>query len=187
MWSRQPCFATLVRIILEQQVSLASARAVFRRLTGIVAPFSAHRFRRVDPARLQRAGMTRQKRAYCYHLAEAVARGRLCLSRLPHLTDGAVRRQLMQVKGVGPWTADIYLLTALRRPDVWPCGDLALKSAVQSVKHLPAVPSDTICAAIAEAWRPWRAVAARLLWHAYLASRQANGPPRRSGSTLMPD
>jgi DNA-3-methyladenine glycosylase II len=176
MWARPTSFATLVRIILEQQVSLASARAVFQRLTRIVTPFSAHRFRRIAPARLQRAGMTRQKRAYCYHLAEAVACKQLCLSRLRHLTDDEVRRTLMQVKGIGPWTADIYLLMALRRADVWPRGDLALKAALRSVKDLPAVPTEADFAAIGNAWRPWRAVAARILWHSYLKSRRDPRP-----------
>ena len=170
LWRRKPCFATLVRIILEQQVSLASARAVYQRLSLLVAPFSAHRFRQIDPDRLKAAGMTRQKRAYCYHLAEAVARKQLCLSRLGDLQDAEVREALMQVKGIGRWTADIYLLMALGRPDVWPIGDLALKAAAKSVKHLPGVPTDTAFEALGNPWRPWRAVAARVLWHAYLSS-----------------
>lgn len=176
MWARPPSFATLVRIILEQQVSLASARAVFKRLTRIVTPFSAHRFRRITPARLQRAGMTRQKRAYCYHLAEALVRKRLCLIRLHRLADDEVRKTLMQVKGIGPWTADVYLLMALRRPDVWPRGDLALKAALVSLKGLAAVPSDAQFKAYGNAYRPWRAVAARILWHSYLKSHQDRRP-----------
>ena len=176
MWARRPCFATLVHIILEQQVSLASARAVFQRLTLVVSPFSATRFRQIDPALIQRAGLTRQKRAYCFHLAEAIAQKRLCLGRLQRLTDDDARQALVQIKGIGPWTADIYLLMALRRPDIWPRGDLALKVAMQSVKHLPAVPSDAAFETIGDAWRPWRAIAARILWHAYLSSRKSDPP-----------
>jgi len=142
MWRRKPSFATLVQIILEQQVSLASALAVYNRLKAIVVPFSAARFRQIDRAHIQRAGLTRQKLAYCYHLAEAIGTRQLPLNRLPHLSDGEARGALLNVKGIGPWTADIYLLMALRRPDIWPRGDLALKAALQSVKHLPTLPSD---------------------------------------------
>jgi len=176
MWRRKPCFATLVRIILEQQVSLASAHAVYQRLTLIVSPFSATRFRQIDPALIRRAGLTRQKRAYCFHLAEAIAQKRLCLARLQRLAEDDARQALVQIKGIGPWTADIYLLMALRRPDIWPRGDLALKAAMQSVKQLHAVPSDAAFETIGNAWRPWRAIAARILWHAYLSSRKS-GPP----------
>ena len=172
MWRRTPSFATLVHIILEQQVSLASARAVYKRLAAIVSPFSATRFRQIDRARIGSAGLTRQKRAYCYHLADAIATRQLSLNQLPRLADAEVRRALVNVKGIGPWTADIYLLMALRRPDIWPRGDLALKAALRTVKHLPAVPSETTFAAMGEAWRPWRALAARILWHHYLSSRQ---------------
>lgn len=173
MWQRKPCFATLVRIILEQQVSLASARAVYERLVPLVKPFSAHRFRQIDPARLRFAGLTRQKSAYCYHLAEAIARRQLALKRLPRLSDAEVRKALTRVKGIGPWTADIYLLMALRRPDVWPRGDLALKAALVYVKRLTTVPSDDVFAAMGNDWRPWRAIAARILWHVYLSMNAA--------------
>ena len=177
MWQRKPCFATLVRIILEQQVSLASARAVYGRLVPLVKPFSAHRFRQIDPARLRLAGLTRQKSAYCYHLAEAIAGRQLMLKRLSRLPDAEARGALTQVKGIGPWTADIYLLMALRRPDVWPDGDLALKAALAHVKRLPTVPSDAIFAALGNDWRPWRAIAARLLWHAYLSMKGSARTP----------
>ena len=176
MWARKPGFATLVRIILEQQVSLASARAVYQRLALVVSPFSATRFRQIDPALIQQAGLTRQKCAYCFNLAEAIAQKRLCLERLQRLADDDVRQALVQIKGIGRWTADIYLLMALRRPDIWPRGDLALKAAMQSVKQLPAVPSDTAFETIGDAWRPWRAIAARILWHAYLSSPRNASP-----------
>jgi DNA-3-methyladenine glycosylase II len=176
MWRRKPCFATLVHIILEQQVSLASALAVHNRLAAIVAPFSATRFRQIDRARIKDAGLTRQKLAYCYHLADAIAEKQLSLNRLPHLSNADARAALVKVKGIGPWTADIYLLMALRRPDIWPRGDLALKAALRTVKQLPAVPSAETFDAIGDAWRPWRAVAARILWHFYLSSRNPRVP-----------
>jgi len=171
-WRRKPCFTTLVRIILEQQVSLTSAFAVYQRLTLVVSPFSATRFRQIDPELIRKAGLTRQKRAYCYHLADAIAQRRLCLNHLHQLPDEEVRKALLQVKGIGPWTADIYLLMALRRPDVWPRGDLALKAALASVKRLSAKPTEAAFEAIGEQWRPWRAIAARILWHDYLGSRK---------------
>jgi len=173
MWRRAPCFATLVRIILEQQVSLASARAVYLRLAALVVPFSAIRFRRIDAAHLKSAGLTRQKLAYCKHLAEAIATRKLSLKRLNRLPDAKAHKALVQMKGIGPWTADIYLLMALRRPDIWPRGDLALKAAVKKVKHLPALPSDERFDALGRAWRPWRAIAARILWHFYLSSHNS--------------
>jgi DNA-3-methyladenine glycosylase II len=171
MWRRNPCFATLVRIILEQHVSLASARAVYLRLAALVVPFSAVRFRRIEETHLKSAGLTRQKLAYCKHLAEAVATQKLSLKRLNRLSDAEAHKALVQIKGIGPWTADIYLLMALRRPDIWPRGDLALKAALKTVKHLPALPSDERFEAMASAWRPWRSIAARMLWHFYLSSR----------------
>ena len=170
MWRRNPCFATLVRIILEQQVSLASARAVYLRLAALVVPFSAVRFRQIDETHLKSAGLTRQKLAYCKHLAEAIATQKLSLNRLNRLPDAEAHKTLVQMKGIGPWTADIYLLMALRRPDIWPRGDLALKAALKKVKHLPALPSDERFHAMGRAWRPWRAIAARILWHFYLSS-----------------
>jgi len=171
MWRRKPCFATLVRIILEQQVSLASARAVYLRLTAIVFPFSAIRFRQMDEKHLKAAGLTRQKLAYCKHLADTIATQKLLLKRLNRLPDAEARKALVQIKGIGPWTSDIYLLMALRRPDIWPRGDLALRAALKTVKRLPALPSDELFDAMGHDWRPWRAIAARILWHFYLSSR----------------
>ncbi len=176
LWRRRPCFAALVRIILEQQVSLASARAVYNRLAARVVPISAARFRRLDGRSLRKAGLTRQKRAYLLALAEAIATGRLRLKDLPNMTDEKARQALMQIKGIGPWTADIYLLMALRRPDIWPRGDLALNTALKAIKKLEGRPTEAEMAAIAAQWRPWRAVAARILWHYYLASRGQPAP-----------
>ncbi len=176
LWRRQPCFATLVRIILEQQVSLASARAVFNRLAARIEPFSAVRFRRLDGRSLRGAGLTRQKSTYLRALAEAIATGRLRLNALAHMSDDEARQTLMQVKGIGPWTADIYLLMALRRPDIWPRGDLALNTALKAIKNLKGNCADADLAAIAAHWQPWRAVAARMLWHYYLSTRGQAAP-----------
>jgi len=178
MWAREPGFATLVLIILEQQVSLASARAAFNRLLELTSPLTPHAFLRLGDAELRAAGFSRQKTAYCRHLAALVETGELNLEGLVRLGDEEARRELLRVKGVGPWTADIYLLMALRRPDVWPSGDLALAVAARRVKRLDARPTPAQLEALAEGWRPWRAVAARLLWHDYLsrASKQRAAP-----------
>ena len=168
LWTIRPGFPTLVRIILGQQVSLASARAVFVQLQTSVSKLTPAAFLRLDGAALRRIGFSRQKVEYCRSLAEAIVKGRLELKKLAQLEDTAVRLDLTQQKGIGGWTADIYLLMALRRPDVWPSGDLALVKATQQVKRLGKPPSADELIAIASTWRPWRAVAARLLWHRYL-------------------
>jgi DNA-3-methyladenine glycosylase II len=170
-WFRAPGFPTLVHIILEQQVSLASARVAFTRLLSVASPLTPERFLALDDAELKRAGFSRQKTLYGRHLAEAVAGGRLNLAALAGMEDAEVKAELTRVKGIGSWTADIYLLMSLRRPDAWPAGDLALAVAMQEVKHLAARPSPAELAALAEAWRPWRAVGARLLWNYYLNRR----------------
>jgi DNA-3-methyladenine glycosylase II len=169
MWAREPGFPTLIHIILEQQVSLASARAAYERLLAAATPLTPLRFLELDDARLKDIGFSRQKTGYGRGLAQAIVEGRLGLSALAEMDDGAARAALTQIKGIGPWTADIYLLMALRRPDIWPRGDLALAAAVQRVKALEIRPTEDELEAIAAGWRPWRAVAARLLWHHYLS------------------
>lgn len=173
LWARRPGFATLIRIILEQQVSLDSAAAAYGRLRTVAGRVTAPRVAALGEERLRTAGLTRQKAAYCRGLALAVAGGRLELGRLGRLPDAEVRSVLLEVPGVGPWTVDIYLLMALRRPDVWPSGDLALARAVSRVKGLSRVPGEDRLSRIASRWSPWRAVAARILWHHYLSSRRA--------------
>lgn len=171
LWAREPGFPTLLHIILEQQVSLASARAAFRRLLEVASPLTPERFLELDDAMLKAAGFSRQKTRYGRELAQAVLSGALDLERLARLEDDEVRVQLTAVKGIGRWTADIYLLMALGRPDIWPSGDLALAAAARSVLGLDALPTSAELLELAENWRPWRAVAARLLWHAYLSER----------------
>ncbi|HLL14721.1 MAG TPA: hypothetical protein VK388_06635 [Pyrinomonadaceae bacterium] len=178
-WFREPGFPTLVHIILEQQVSLASARAAFARLLAVASPLTPVRFLALDDAELRGAGFSRQKTLYGRHLARAVADGELNLGALGEMDDAEVKAELTKVKGIGAWTADIYLLMSLGRPDAWPAGDLALAVAMQEVKRLPARPAPVELAAIAEAWRPWRAVGARLLWNYYL-NRRATDAPRPS-------
>lgn len=168
LWRREPGFPTLVHMILEQQVSLASARAVFDRLVGAVPELTPECFAELEAAELRNLGFSRQKIRYCRALAEALLDGSLVLSQLDDLADEEVRRELVRLPGIGPWTAEVYLLMALGRPDVWPVGDLALAVAAQDILGLEARPTASELEALGEPWRPWRAVAARLLWHHYL-------------------
>jgi DNA-3-methyladenine glycosylase II len=168
IWEREQGFATLVLIMLEQQVSLASARAAYDRLLIHASPLTPESFLALDDATLKRAGFSRQKITYAWHLAQLILEGELNLSALARMGDDEARAQLLRVKGIGPWTAEIYLLRALLRPDAWPAGDLALAIAAQQVKRLPARPTPNELDELSLAWKPWRAVAARLLWHYYL-------------------
>ncbi|HEX9208249.1 MAG TPA: hypothetical protein VF851_08430 [Steroidobacteraceae bacterium] len=172
LWSRPRGFPTLVRIILEQQVSLGSAAASFARLQEAVGPaVLPDDVLRLGPAGLQSLGFTRQKARYVAGLAGVLVAKELSLQRVAHLPDAAAHDALVAIPGIGPWTAGVYLLMALRRPDVWPPGDLGLHKSMAEVIGLATVPTSAEAGAIAQQWRPWRAVAARLLWHSYLSRR----------------
>ena len=172
LWDRAPGFATLIYIILEQQVSLASAKAAFERLKLAAAPLTPDAFLALNDAELKTIGFSRQKTSYGRRLAGAILDGQLDLASLDHLPDEAVRQTLTSLKGIGVWSANIYLSEALLRPDVWPRGDVALLSAYQRLTGLPQRPDDDTLEAISAAWQPWRSVAARLLWHDYLSDPQ---------------
>lgn len=167
LWARPPGFATLVQIILEQQVSLASARAVFRRLQDLGEVSPATVLEQGEKG-LRGCGFTRQKSGYCVDLAGRIRSGELQLDTLPGLPTDEVRRQLKQVRGIGDWSADIYLLMALLRPDVWPSGDLALAEGIRRLRGLETRPDPARQQQIARRWKPWRAVAARIVWFDYL-------------------
>jgi len=170
LWARETGFPTLIHIILEQQVSLASAKAAYDRLlvaTGRLVPERFLALRNEEPKTI---GFSRQKTTYGRALAEAILDGRLDLALIETLDDAEAKAQLTAIKGIGSWTADIYLLMVLRRPDTWPSGDLALAVAVQRVKRLRKRPTPERLQKFGEAWRPWRAVAARILRHYYLSS-----------------
>src|SRR2546421_9827251 len=123
---RKPGFSTMIRIILEQQVSLSSAASMFRRLSANISPFTPGRFVALGEMYLRSLGLTRQKSAYCVHLARSIVDRELSLSFVSRMSDLDARTELMRIKGIGMWSADIYLLMALRRPDIWPSGDVAL-------------------------------------------------------------
>jgi DNA-3-methyladenine glycosylase II len=172
LWERDPGFPTLVQIILEQQVSLSSARAAFNRLLQTVPILIPEEFLKLDGKKLRRIGFSRQKAYYCSLLAESIRSGSLNLEGLRKMDDEKARAELIRIKGIGRWTADIYLLMALRRPNVWPIGDLALTAAVQQVKGLETRPSPLELETLSLGWVPWRAVAARIFWHHYLNTRK---------------
>ncbi|BBD63983.1 HhH-GPD family protein [Nostoc commune NIES-4072] len=170
MWQRQPGFATLLCIILEQQVSVAAARAVFTRLCAVVVTLTPENFLILDDVELRAIGFSRQKILYCRGLANAIATGQLELTKLEIMDETTIRTELKRLKGIGDWTVDIYLLMALQRPDVFPKGDLAIAIAFQKLKNLATRPTPAQLEATTQHWRPWRAVAARLLWHYYLSN-----------------
>ena len=168
LWGREPGFATLVQIILEQQVSLASGRAAYARVLRVTGSMTPRRVGRLPERQLRAAGLTRQKAHYVRALAIAITRHEIDLAAVAALDDDAAHAELVKLKGIGPWSANIYLLMALGRRDVWPSHDLALASAMRDLKRLRALPTPERQLRISEAWRPWRAVAARILWHHYL-------------------
>jgi DNA-3-methyladenine glycosylase II len=172
LWAREPGFATLVAIILEQQVSLRSGAAALDRLALAAGGLTPDTVAALGEEQARAAGLTRQKARYVVGLAERVIDGDLDLDELAAAADDEVRARLVELPGIGRWTADIYLLMALGRPDIWPDGDHALGGAMRRAKRLDALPDAAAQRRIAEAWRPWRAVAARLLWQAYLAGER---------------
>ena len=176
LWEREQGFHTLIHIILEQQVSLASAKAAYNRLEEAVNPLDPKNFLGLTDEELNQIGFSRQKTRYGRELANAILDGSLDLSSLGKLEDQEAKEQLMKVKGIGPWTADIYLLMALGRPDIWPKGDLALEAAIQRVKGWLRRPTPEEVKKMSDEWQPWRAVAARLLWHFYLSERKKDVP-----------
>lgn len=170
LWDRPRGFPTLLHIILEQQVSLASAKACFDKLCLRVGQPTPESVIDLSDAELRTDGFSRQKAAYARRLAQAVAEGSIDLAGLDSLSDEHARNELKKLKGVGDWTADIYLLMAMLRPDVMPKGDLALHIAWERLTGEPR-PDSIRFLEIAERWRPYRSVAARLLWHFYLNER----------------
>ena len=171
VWARPTGFPTLIKIILEQQVSLDSAAAAFRNLEQSIGEVDPARFLSLDGAELKRIGFSRQKASYCRGLAHGLLDGSVDLEGLERRSDEIARSELMAIRGVGPWTADVYLLFALLRPDVWPVGDRALVVSMAEQFGLDDVPDYETAASWAGSWQPWRSVAARMLWHAYLLRR----------------
>jgi len=172
LWRRATGFTTLVHIILEQQVSLKSAKAMLVRLQGVIEPFTPERFVELGVSHLRSLGVTRQKSAYLIDLSASIVNGQLSFTKLGRMSDDDARLALTRIKGIGLWSADVYLLMAMRRADIWPAGDLALAVAMKELKGLAARPGPLELEQWAEQWRPLRAVAARMLWQYYLGRRR---------------
>jgi DNA-3-methyladenine glycosylase II len=186
VWRRAPGFATLILFILEQQVSLESARAAFDRLQAAIGDVTPDRFVTLGADQLRAIGFSRQKAGYGMALAEGLLQGSIALPH-PAMADDEARATLLAMKGVGPWTADCYLLFVLGRADAWPRGDRALHVAMSRALDLDAVPTSDEADGIAAAWRPLRAVAARLLWHDYLSAKAMSPGVSRMASTPNPE
>lgn len=175
MWDREPGFATLLQIILEQQVSLASAKACFDKLSARLGHVSPENVLTLSDTELKTIGFSRQKTAYARHLAEAVIEGRIDLDSLHLMADSEVKTELIKLKGIGEWSSDIYLLMALLRHDVMPKGDIALHAAWAKLSGQPRPNSDDFVA-MAVKYAPHRSTAARLLWHFYLSEKRGTSP-----------
>lgn len=164
----EPGLPGLLRIVVGQQVSAASARAIWGRIEAEVAPLDAPALlRALDEQPPAALGLSRPKRACARGLAEAVLAGRFDPAALAALPDAAAAAAITGLKGFGPWSAAIYLLFALGRPDAWPAADLALAVAIQRMKRLITRPNRLEMDRIAESWRPWRGAVATFLWHYY--------------------
>jgi DNA-3-methyladenine glycosylase II len=178
-----PGFESLARIVVGQQVSAASASAIWHRARSAVDPFEPEVLLAKSLAELQGAGLSRPKIRTLLATAEAITEGRLDLAGLITAPDEDVRASLTAVRGIGPWTADIYVMFCLGRADSWAPGDLALQLATQSLLTLDTRPGAEALTKIAERWRPWRGVAARLLWAYYSEARaQQRSPAARAAS-----
>ena len=173
-WSRPNTFETLVHIILEQQVSLASALSALNKLKDRTQQLLPGNLLLLTDDEMRTCYCSRQKTSYIRYLAEAILSGQLNLKELETLPDDVVRSKLVALKGIGNWTADVYLMFVLQRPDQFPIGDLAAVNALKRVKHLsPLVTRDEMLI-IAESWKPYRTIATMLLWHYYLSSPKTN-------------
>jgi DNA-3-methyladenine glycosylase II len=171
LWLRPTGFPSLILFILEQQVSLASAAAAYRKVLDRIGTMVPAALLAATPDELRLDGVSRQKDRYLRALADAIETGTLDLDALADLDDATVRKALMALPGIGRWTADVYLLACLGRPDLWPVGDRALQVAVAESLGLSEVPDAATLDALGERWRPHRSTAARLLWHGYLVRR----------------
>lgn len=171
LWARREGFPTLLHIILEQQVSLASAKACFDKLSGRLGEVTPAAVLTLNDDELKVIGFSRQKTAYARHLADSILEKRIDIDSLANLPDADVKAELLKLKGVGEWTSDIYLLMAMLRVDIMPKGDLALHAAYQKLAKAERRPTSDEFVQMAEKWKPFRSVAARLLWHFYLSEK----------------
>ena len=171
MWTRPASFQTLILTILEQQVSLASAYAAFKKLKEKIGFVTPSKILALTDAELRACYFSRQKIVYARELAKALQSKQIRLQRLPLLPDEEIRAELLKLKGIGHWTIDVYLMHALQRTDLFPLGDIALVNSLKETKQLPKDISKEEMLKIAEPWRPYRTIAAMILWHSYIKKR----------------
>jgi DNA-3-methyladenine glycosylase II len=177
-WSRPNTFESLVHIILEQQVSLASALSALNKLRERIQEVTPARILLLTDAELRECYLSRQKTAYIKYLAEAIISGQINLTTFEQMEDDEIRRHLIALKGIGNWTVDVYLMFALQRADLFPVGDLAIVNAVKGLKLLPKETTKEELIIIAEQWQPYRTVASMMLWHYYLSK------PKQTANSL---
>jgi DNA-3-methyladenine glycosylase II len=170
-WSRVPSFATLIHIILEQQVSLASAKAAFLKLESKIGHITPEKILQLSDEEMKACYFSRQKIKYARHLADAIVNGELNIEQLNNLPDDLVRPELKKVKGIGDWTVDVYLMMGLHRCDCFAGGDIALIKSIKEVKGLSPLTSKEEILSIIENWKPYRTIAAFILWHGYIKKR----------------
>jgi DNA-3-methyladenine glycosylase II len=167
-WNRPPGFESLCKIILEQQVSLASAQAHFNKLNEYVGTITPQALLHLTGEEMRLCQISRQKAKYLQALAEAILSGHLNLDELHRMPEDNIRQQLMNIKGIGIWTTDIYLMFCLQAKDIFPLGDIAVLHTVKELTH--AITPDQI-AELTQQWTPFRSLAAFFCWHYYLCKR----------------
>lgn len=171
MWTRKQGFETLILTILEQQVSLAAAFAAYKKLKARIGTVTPAKILRMSNEELRECYFTRQKQGYAKNLAEAFSSKTLPWKKFPEMSDEEVRTHLTSIKGIGNWTADVYLMHALQRTDLFPLGDIALVNSLKETKQLHPHTNKEEMLQIAEPWRPYRTIASMILWHAYIKKR----------------
>ena len=171
LWKRKNGFETLIHIILEQQVSLASAKAALNKLKEKIGTVTPHKILSLPDAELKACYFSRQKIIYARHLSQAIISKQLSLKKLALSSDDIVRAELKKIKGIGDWTVDVYLMMVLQRTDLFPLGDIALVNSMKEVKNLSKHTTKDELLLLAENWKPYRTIAAFILWHSYLCKR----------------
>jgi DNA-3-methyladenine glycosylase II len=168
-WSRPMGFISLSKIILEQQVSLASANAHFLKLSNYLHEFTPSEILKLSGQEMRSCQISRQKAIYLQALSTAILQGDINLDELPRLGETEVRKQLTKIKGIGDWTADIYLMFCMQAKDIFPLGDIAV---VNTIKELSGISTKEEIIYLAEKWKPYRSLAVYFLWHYYLSKRK---------------
>ncbi|MBS1934777.1 MAG: DNA-3-methyladenine glycosylase 2 family protein [Bacteroidetes bacterium] len=172
MWQRKPNFETLIHIILEQQVSLASAKAALNKLKEKIGAITPKKLLELSDEELRSCYFSRQKTKYAKHLAWSIVNGELSIRKIVLLDDEDIRKALKKIKGIGDWTVDVFLLMALQRADIFPTGDLAMIKSLKKVKQLAEHTSKEEIIVLAEKWKPHRSVATMILWHSYIKEKK---------------